>query len=80
MLANKGFPLPSRTCTRSMCISSTSPAFRACCRILAELMQTAFEPALALAWLMASSTPVVMNVKGESAFVHSATGWCVTTK
>src|SRR6266567_6011754 len=77
--SNKRTPSPSRNGTRSMWISSSSPALRHCCTIVAEATTTDFSPAIIFACSIALSTPSVTNVTGHSSLTHSGGGRWVTT-
>src|SRR5215204_554161 len=78
--SNNRTPSPSRTGTRSTCISSRSPALMHCCTRLAPITPTSFSPATAFACSMALSRPSVTNVNGDPSETHSCrTAW-VTTK
>jgi hypothetical protein len=63
--SNNRTPSPSRTGTRSTCISSRSPALMHCWAMLAEPTATSLSPATALACSTALSTPSVTNVNED---------------
>src|SRR5829696_2998965 len=63
--SNNLTPSPSRTGTRSTCISSRSPTLMHCCAILAAPTATFLSAATALACSTALSTPSVTNVNGD---------------
>src|SRR5712692_33889 len=77
--SNKRTPSPSRNGTRSMWISSSSPALRHCCTIVAEATTTFLTPAITFACSIALSTPSVTKVTGHSSLTHSGGGRWVTT-
>src|SRR5215218_6139255 len=60
--SNNETPPPSRTGTRSMWISSRSPARRHCCTMLAAPTPTPLSPATACACARAHSRPSVTNL------------------
>src|SRR5215212_2428565 len=63
--SNKLTPPPSRTGTRSMWISSRSPARMHCCTMLAAPTPTSLSPATAWACSRALSRPSVTKVNGD---------------
>ncbi len=63
--SNNRTPPPSRTGTRSTCISSRSPALMHCWAILAAPTATFLSLATALACSTALSTPPVTKVNGD---------------
>src|SRR5713226_157373 len=77
--SNKRTPSPSRNGTRSMWISSSSPALRHWCTIVAEATTTFLTPAISFACSSALSTPSVTKVTGHSSLTHSGGGRWVTT-
>src|SRR5712692_5869428 len=77
--SNKRTPSPSRTGTRSMWISSSSPALRHCCTIVAEATTTFLTPAITFACSIALWTPSVTKVTGHPSLTHSGGGRWVTT-
>ena len=78
--SNNRTPPPSRTGTRSTCISSRSPALMHCCMRLAPTTPTSLSPATAFACSMALSRPSVTNVNGDPSETHSCGPVWVTTK
>src|ERR1700730_8886881 len=77
--SNKRTPSPSRNGTRSMWISSSSPAVRHCCAIVAEATTTFLRPAITFACSIALWRPSVTKVTGHSSLTHSGGGRWVTT-
>src|SRR5919107_3555074 len=78
--SNNRTPSPSRTGTRSTCISSRSPALIHCCTRLAPITPTSLSPATAFACSMALSRPSVTNVNGDPSETSSCGTVWVTTK
>src|SRR5215211_5560998 len=63
--SNNRTPSPSRTGTRSKCISSSTPALMYCCTRLAPTTPTSLSPAIAFACARALWRPSVTNVNGD---------------
>ncbi len=78
--SNSRTPRPSRTGTRSIFISSSSPALRYCCAIFAPATKTFRSLATFMAFSIALSTPSVTKVNGAPSWGHSRGTVCVTTK
>src|SRR5215217_6354653 len=78
--SNNRTPPPSRTGTRSRCISSRSPALMHCCTMLAAPTPTSLSPATAFACSRALSTPSVTNVNGDPWSTHAGGAELLTTK
>src|SRR5689334_8174046 len=71
---------PSRTGTRSMWISSRSPARMHCCTMLAAPTPTSLSPATACACSRALTSPSVTNLNGDPSSTHSGGTELLTTK
>src|SRR3982751_508877 len=78
--SNNRTPSPSRTGTRSTCISSRSPDLMHCCTRFAPITPTSLSPAAAFACATALSRPSVTNVKDDPRFTHSCGTEWVRTK
>jgi hypothetical protein len=78
--SNNRTPSPSRTGTRSRCISSRSPDLMHCCTRFAPITPTSLSPAAAFACATALSRPSVTNVKDDPWFTHSCGTEWVRTK